>query len=70
MRNVWDGLEQCWEDFEALRHRRDQSEDFRRFISAWQVCASSLVLLMPSSIHLFHRYSSSNVVRILKNIYN
>ncbi|KAJ6618357.1 hypothetical protein B0H10DRAFT_2030566 [Mycena sp. CBHHK59/15] len=38
MRNVWDGLEQCWEDFETLRHRPgDLTEDFHRFISAWQI---------------------------------
>jgi hypothetical protein len=38
MRNVWDGLEQCWEDLEALRRRPDLPEDFHMFISAWQVC--------------------------------
>ncbi|KAJ7724059.1 hypothetical protein DFH07DRAFT_273891 [Mycena maculata] len=38
MRNVWDGLEQCWEDFEALRRRpTDLSEDFHMFISTWQI---------------------------------
>ncbi|KAJ7445721.1 hypothetical protein B0H11DRAFT_1746591 [Mycena galericulata] len=38
MRNVWDGLEQCWEDFEALRHRSaDLPEDFQMFISTWQI---------------------------------
>ncbi|KAJ7836994.1 hypothetical protein B0H14DRAFT_2792410 [Mycena olivaceomarginata] len=37
MRNVWDGLEQCWEDLEALRRRPDLPEDFHMFISAWQL---------------------------------
>ncbi|KAJ6547066.1 hypothetical protein B0H19DRAFT_954207 [Mycena capillaripes] len=37
MRNVWDGLEQCWEDFETLRCRPDLAEDFHMFISAWQL---------------------------------
>ncbi|KAJ7470289.1 hypothetical protein FB451DRAFT_331660 [Mycena latifolia] len=38
MRNVWDGLEQCWEDLEALRHRpAPLAEDFHMFISAWQI---------------------------------
>ncbi|KAK7023961.1 Zn(2)-C6 fungal-type domain-containing protein [Favolaschia claudopus] len=37
MRNVWDGLEQCWEDFEVLRCRADLAEEFRMFISAWQL---------------------------------
>ncbi|KAJ7184264.1 hypothetical protein C8R46DRAFT_455587 [Mycena filopes] len=37
MRNVWDGLEQCWEDFEVLRRRPDLGEDFHMFISAWQI---------------------------------
>ncbi|KAJ7771697.1 hypothetical protein B0H16DRAFT_1660677 [Mycena metata] len=37
MRNVWDGLEQCWEDFEVLRRRPDLAEDFHMFISAWQI---------------------------------
>ncbi|KAF7359330.1 Zn(2)-C6 fungal-type domain-containing protein [Mycena sanguinolenta] len=37
MRNVWDGLEQCWEDFEALRCRPNLPDDFQMFISAWQL---------------------------------
>ncbi|KAF7353620.1 Zn(2)-C6 fungal-type domain-containing protein [Mycena venus] len=37
MRNVWDGLEQCWEDFETLRCRPDLAENFHMFISAWQL---------------------------------
>ncbi|KAJ7197163.1 hypothetical protein GGX14DRAFT_668328, partial [Mycena pura] len=37
MRNVWDGLEQCWEDFDTLRRRPDLAEDFHMFISAWQI---------------------------------
>ncbi|KAJ6606510.1 hypothetical protein DFH09DRAFT_10663 [Mycena vulgaris] len=38
MRNVWDGLEQCWEDLEALRRRlADLTEDFHMFISSWQI---------------------------------
>ncbi|KAF8184885.1 hypothetical protein K438DRAFT_1837044 [Mycena galopus ATCC 62051] len=37
MRNVWDGLEQCWEDFEAFRCRPNLPEDFYMFISAWQL---------------------------------
>ncbi|KAJ6500500.1 hypothetical protein C8R45DRAFT_71511 [Mycena sanguinolenta] len=37
MRNVWDGLEQCWEDFETLRCRPNIPDDFHMFISAWQL---------------------------------
>nr|GAT59651.1 predicted protein [Mycena chlorophos] len=37
MRNIWDGLEQCWEDFEALRCRPDLAEDSHMFISTWQI---------------------------------
>ncbi|KAJ7261330.1 hypothetical protein B0H12DRAFT_1013547 [Mycena haematopus] len=37
MRNVWDGLEQCWEDFAALRCRPNLPDDFHMFISAWQL---------------------------------
>ncbi|KAJ7468057.1 hypothetical protein FB451DRAFT_1560569 [Mycena latifolia] len=38
MWSVWDGLDQCWEAFEALRHRRaSHAEDFHVFISAWQI---------------------------------
>ncbi|KAJ7074266.1 hypothetical protein C8F01DRAFT_1272899 [Mycena amicta] len=37
MRNVWDGLEQCWEEFEAMRCRSDLAEDSHMFISAWQI---------------------------------
>ncbi|CAK5279459.1 unnamed protein product [Mycena citricolor] len=37
MRNVWDGLEQCWEDLDMLRHRSDLSEDCHMFVGAWQM---------------------------------
>lgn len=38
MRNVWDGLEQCWEDLEALRRRpAPLAQNFHMFISAWQI---------------------------------
>ncbi|OAX40042.1 hypothetical protein K503DRAFT_809201 [Rhizopogon vinicolor AM-OR11-026] len=44
---IWDGLEQCWEDFEALRRGAGgigtvgggliRGEDVERFVSGWQV---------------------------------
>ncbi|KAF7295332.1 Zn(2)-C6 fungal-type domain-containing protein [Mycena indigotica] len=37
MRNIWDGLEQCWEDFESLRCRTDLDEESYLFITAWQI---------------------------------
>jgi hypothetical protein len=46
-RQIWDGLERCWEDFESLRHKAGgigtvggsliHGEDVERFVSVWQV---------------------------------
>ncbi|KAF7311550.1 Zn(2)-C6 fungal-type domain-containing protein [Mycena kentingensis (nom. inval.)] len=37
MRAIWDGLEHCWDELEALRHRGDLAEDFHMFITGWQI---------------------------------
>ncbi|KAJ7632193.1 hypothetical protein FB45DRAFT_911775 [Roridomyces roridus] len=37
MRHVWDGLEQCWEDLEALRQPGNLADDLNMFISSWQI---------------------------------
>ncbi|KAJ8584584.1 hypothetical protein M405DRAFT_866094 [Rhizopogon salebrosus TDB-379] len=46
-RQIWDGLERCWEDFESLRREAGgtgtvgggfiHGEDVERFVSGWQV---------------------------------
>ncbi|KAL1669321.1 hypothetical protein GGG16DRAFT_127897 [Schizophyllum commune] len=41
MREIWDGLDRCWEDFDGIRLSTAASEesvfDLQRFVGAWQV---------------------------------
>ncbi|KAJ7443856.1 hypothetical protein FB451DRAFT_1149544 [Mycena latifolia] len=38
MRNIWDGLEQCWDAFEGLRNRpASLAGESQMFISGWQI---------------------------------
>ncbi|KAL0947398.1 hypothetical protein HGRIS_013511 [Hohenbuehelia grisea] len=41
IRDAWDGLDACWEEFEALRCKgvsvTDEGVDVDRFVSAWQI---------------------------------
>lgn len=51
MREIWEGLDRCWEEFEAVRRGTSPgaggavaADDIQieRFVSCWQVSATSL----------------------------
>ena len=44
MREIWEGLDRCWEDFDGIRLSTAATEesvfDLQRFVGAWQVRSS------------------------------
>lgn len=38
MHNIWDGLDTCWREFEALKRENEGDDVVDRFSSGWKVC--------------------------------
>lgn len=37
MREIWDDLDHCWKEFDAMRRISSDALDIEQFVSAWQV---------------------------------